>query len=231
MRRSSLAWRVPTGVLLASTLGGGTAGAATDKAVPLTYVALGDSSGVGVGGREGGYVAHLHRELIQLRPGLRVENLCRSGATSAGVLADQVPRVPRGNHALVTIGVGVNDLSRQVSPTVFAQRFEAIVEGVRARTNAPLVITNLPDVSMAPVVPAMMQPLVRQLVRSYNQLIASTAARHGAILVDTFTVSRKEIPEHPEFFSEDGFHPSDAGYRFWAGIMLPEVRKLVTSPR
>ena len=225
----SLARGVRTGVLVATALGAAPASARAAAAgnASHSYIALGDSAGVGVGAQRGGYVAHLHRALLGVRADLRLANLCRSGATSAGVLADQVPRVPRGAHALVTVGVGVNDLHRQVPPAVFAERFEAILAGVRARTDAPVVVTNLPDVSLAPIIPAYLQPAVAQLVRAYNQAIAAAAARHRALVGDTYTVSRREIPAHPEFFSADGFHPSDAGYEFWAGVLWPEVKKLV----
>src|SRR5688572_21178146 len=123
---ASFARGLRTGVLVATALGSATARAATGSAAAGgAYVALGDSAGVGVGAQRGGYVAHLHRALRGVRADLRLQNLCRSGATSAGVLAEQVPRVAREPHALVTIGVGVNDLSRQVPAPVFAERFEA----------------------------------------------------------------------------------------------------------
>jgi acyl-CoA thioesterase I len=98
------------------------------------------------------------------------------------------------------------------------------VRGLRARTAAPIVVTNLPDVSLAPIVPVYVRPLVAYRVRAYNQIIADIVTRHRLTLVDAYTPSRRELPEHPEFFSDDGFHPSDAGYRFWAAIMWPGLR-------
>ncbi len=198
--------------------------AAASATLPLSYVALGDSTGVGVGAREGGYVAHLFSELAALRPGSRLLNLCGSGATTARVLSQQVPRVPRDGRGVVTLGVGVNDLHRRVPVDQFGERLEAIVRGVRERTPAPIVVTNLPDVSLAPIVPAYLRPLVAYQVRAYNEVIAKIAARYRLILVDAYTPSQRALPEHPEFFSDDGFHPSDAGYRFWAGVIWPELR-------
>jgi acyl-CoA thioesterase I len=215
------------GTCAALTLGllavGVTRLAQANSTTPLSYIALGDSSGVGVGARDGGYVAHLYNELSALRPGSRLLNLCGSGATSARVLAQQVPRVPR-DVGVVTLGVGVNDLHRRVPAEEFGERLEAIVRGLRTRTVAPIVVTNLPDLSLAPIVPLYLRPLVAYQVRAYNQVIAEIVARHRLTLVDAYTPSRRELPEHPEFFSEDGFHPSDAGYRFWASLMWPGLR-------
>jgi acyl-CoA thioesterase I len=206
------------------------AGAPAQGAQPLSYIALGDSTGVGVGGREGGYVAHLFQELSALRPGSRLLNLCGNGATTNRVLSQQVPRIPRDDVGVVTLGVGVNDLKRRVSAEQFGEQLEAIVRGVRARTPAPIVLTNLPDVSQAPIVPAYLRPLVAYQVRAYNQVIAEVASRHRLTLVDAYTPSRRELPDHPEFFSDDGFHPSDAGYRFWAGVIWPDLRASLPRP-
>jgi acyl-CoA thioesterase I len=215
------------GVLLAGVSRSAQAGAASGREPPLSYIALGDSSGVGVGAREGGYVAHLYSELSGLFPGSRLLNLCVSGATSARVLAHQVPRVPRDDRSVVTLGVGVNDLHRRISAQEFGERLDAIVRGVRARTSAPVVVTNLPDVSLAPIVPSYLRALVAYQVRAYNEMIAQVAARHRLTLVDAYTPSRRELPAHPEFFSDDGFHPSDAGYRFWAGVIWPGLRGIL----
>ena len=57
---------------------------AADTAV--SYVALGDSTGVGVGARNGGYVARLFQRIERVRPASRLTNLCVSGATTADVL-------------------------------------------------------------------------------------------------------------------------------------------------
>jgi acyl-CoA thioesterase I len=216
--RTAVAVFVAGGLLVA-----GVRSAHARSTAPLSYIALGDSTGVGVGAREGGYVAHLYNELSALRPGSRLVNLCLSGADSARVLARQVPRVPR-DVDVVTLGVGVNDLIRRVSEEDFGERLEAIVRGVRARTAAPIIITNLPDVSQAPVVPFYARPMVAYRVRAYNEIIAGIVARHRLTLVDSYTPSRRELPDHPEFFSADGFHPSDAGYRFWAALMWPGLR-------
>src|ERR671916_2521082 len=52
---------------------------------PIVYVALGDSTGAGVGAREGGYVLRLFNRLVERRPGSRLNNLCVSGATTVDV--------------------------------------------------------------------------------------------------------------------------------------------------
>ena len=67
---------------------------------PVVYVALGDSTGVGVGARRGGgYVARLFERIERVRPGSRVVNLCVSGARTDDALRGQVPPPPRSSIA------------------------------------------------------------------------------------------------------------------------------------
>jgi acyl-CoA thioesterase-1 len=201
---------------------------ATRKAEPVVYVALGDSTGVGVGARRGGgYVARLFERLERERPGSRVVNLCVSGAETADVLRDQSPRVGRERATLVTIGIGINDLTRGVEVEQFARNYEEIVTRVRAATDAPVVVTNVPDISTAPRVPAFMREGVAQRIALFNEEIKKIAARHDLRLVDAYGMSRELIPAHPEFFSEDGFHPSEEGYEYWAKMMWGAVKEAV----
>ncbi len=197
-----------------------------NRGEPIVYVALGDSTGVGVGARKGGgYVARLFERVERVRPGSRLVNLCVSGATTADVLRAQVGRVGQARPSLVTVGIGINDLTRMSAPEQFARNFEEIVTRVRERTAAPFVVSNLPDISHAPRVPDFMRGDARRAVLLYNERIAEAAARHGLHLADSYAKSAEVIPTHPEFFSADGFHPSDEGYEFWAFEMWPTVKK------
>jgi lysophospholipase L1-like esterase len=197
------------------------------KGVAVIYVALGDSTGVGVGAEHGGYVARLFERIRHERPDSRLTNLCVSGATTEDVLRDQTGPAISSSTTLVTLGIGINDAGRGVSPERFARNYEEIIKRVRARTNAPIVITNLPDVSLAPVVPLYMRDEARRRIELYNDRIAEIAARHSLRVVDAFSTTHEVIPTHPEFFSSDGFHPSDIGYEYWAKTMWPTVKEAI----
>jgi len=226
---------VPAILLLCAACGtrGGEPGGETDMGEgkgkpPVVYVALGDSTGVGVGARKGGgYPARLFERIERVRPGSRLVNLCVSGATTADVLRGQVARVGEARPTLVTLAIGINDVSRQVGVEQFARNYEEIVERVREQTDAPVVVSDLPDVSHAPAVPVFLREEARRRINLFNGRIAETAARHGLPLVDAYSKSHAVIPTHPEFFSSDGFHPSDEGYEFWAFEMWPAVKAAI----
>jgi acyl-CoA thioesterase-1 len=194
----------------------------------VIYVALGDSTGVGVGAEHGGYVGWLFERIKHERPGSHLTNLCVSGATTEDVLRDQTGPALSSSTTLVTLGVGINDAGRGFPVERFARNYEEIVKRIRARTNAPIVITNLPDVSLAPVVPLFMRDEARRRIELYNERIADIATRYGLRVVDAFSTTHEVIPTHPEFFSSDGFHPSDIGYEYWAKTMWPTVKEAIS---
>src|SRR5918995_1389714 len=117
---------------------------------PIVYVALGDSTGSGVGARNGGYVARLFKRIEERRSGSQLSNLCVSGATTADVLRGQLDRGVALNPDLVTLGIGVNDIGHGVSLDQFSKNYEQILSTLKEKTHARIVVSNLPDVSSAP---------------------------------------------------------------------------------
>ena len=194
---------------------------------PINYVALGDSTGAGVGAREGGYVARLFKRIVARRPASRLTNLCVSGATSSDVLRDQLPEALREDVNLVTLGIGINDVGHGFSADQFSKNYEAILIGLRRNTKATIVVTNIPDISSAPRIPEIIRAEYQRLIVEFNGRLAEIASRHGVIVFDVHLATREQLPAHPEFFSADGFHPSDAGYEFWAENMWPTVARAI----
>jgi len=135
---------------------------------PVVYVALGDSTGVGVGARDGrGYVARLFGRL--------------------------------------------------------AENFEQILSTLKKKTHATIVVTNVPDISSAPRIPDQWRGEYQRQIEQFCKRSVEIANRHGVTVFDIYTITKKELPSHPEYFSPDGFHPSDQGYELWASQMWPTV--------
>jgi lysophospholipase L1-like esterase len=200
---------------------------ATTATMPVVYVAFGDSTGVGIGARQGGYVARLFARIERVRVGSSVRNFCVSGAETADVLRGQLTRLDTTRPTLVTLGIGINDVSHGVSPEQFARNYEEIITRLKSRTDAPIVVTNIPDISTAPRVPVFLHDQVQARIRVFNERISEIAKRQELLLVDAYEMSREVIAVHPEFFSADGFHPSDEGYEYWAKMMWPKVKEAI----
>ncbi len=194
---------------------------------PVNYVALGDSTGAGVGAREGGYVARLFKRIVAQRPGSTLTNLCVSGATTADVLRNQLQKADGEDVNFITLGIGINDVGHGFSGGQFSKNYEEILSRLRKNTKATIVVTNIPDISSAPRIPEIIRGEYQRMIVEFNRRLEEIAARHGVIVFDVHTTTREQLPAHPEFFSADGFHPSDAGYEFWAEKMWPTVARAI----
>jgi acyl-CoA thioesterase-1 len=199
-----------------------------EQGVPVIYTALGDSTGAGVGAKQGGgYVARLFERIKREQPEARLNNLCVSGATTDDLVRGQLRNAISSRPTLVTLGIGINDIGHGLNIETFARNYEEIIKRLKEETNARIIITNIPDISFAPVVPVYARDETRRRVQFFNEKVHAIAERYELLVVDIYTETHNVIPNHPEFFSEDGFHPSDAGYEYWAKTMWPIVRNAI----
>jgi acyl-CoA thioesterase-1 len=194
---------------------------------PIVYVALGDSTGSGVGARDGGYVLRLFKRLVQRRPGSQLNNLCVSGSTTADLVRGQLQRGVAANPDLVTVGIGINDIGHGLTLEQFSKNYEEILSTLRQKTRAQIVVSNLPDVSSAPRIPGALRKEYQQQIMRFSQRLEEIAARHGVTVFDIYAITHDELGSHPEYFSADGFHPSDEGYELWATQMWPTIARAI----
>ncbi|HET7114152.1 MAG TPA: SGNH/GDSL hydrolase family protein [Pyrinomonadaceae bacterium] len=197
------------------------------KAGPLVYVALGDSTGSGVGASNGGYVARLFKRLLDHRAGSELLNLCVSGATTEDVLRRQLQSGVERSPDLITVGIGINDIGHGFPVEEFAKNYDQILSTLKEKTRAEIVVTNIPDVSSAPRIPASMRAEYQRQIERFNERLEEIARRHEVTIFDVFTITRRELSLHPEYFSGDGFHPSDKGYELWAEQMWPTMAGVI----
>ena len=202
-------------------------GQQTSTKGPIVYVALGDSTGAGVGARQGGYVARIFNHLVERRPGSKLSNLCVSGATTADLVRSQLDRGVALNPDLVTVGIGINDIGHGLTLEQFSKNYEEIISTLKEKTHAQIVVTNIPDISSAPRIPGPMRSGYQQEIIRFNARLEQVAKRHGVTIFDMYAISKDELPLHPEYFSSDGFHPSDKGYELWATQMWPTVARVI----
>lgn len=194
---------------------------------PIVYVALGDSTGAGVGAVDGGYVLRLHQRILRNRPGSQLSNFCVSGATTADVLQAQLNKGVEKNPQLITVGIGINDIGHGVPLERFTQNYDRILSTLKEKTQARIVVTNIPDISSAPVVPLSMRRQYHQQIQTFNERLEEIANRRGVTIFDIYSITTRDLPDHPEYFSRDGFHPSDMGYELWAVEMWPTIARTI----
>jgi lysophospholipase L1-like esterase len=186
-------------------------------------VALGDSAAQGLGAAhpQEGYVGQAHADLVH-RTGQpwRVLNLSCSGATIPDVLGGQLARLadlPRA-PALVTCGVGVNDLFRTPLPKVRAQ-LRTLIDALPG--NAVMLDIPLPRGRWR--IGRLAVPLV---ARANSAIYAAARARRLPV---AYVSSQFTAPWGGKFGPDD-FHPNEAGYRDWCRALVQSVPGLSWPP-
>ncbi|CAN3129097.1 SGNH/GDSL hydrolase family protein [Mycobacterium sp. smrl_JER01] len=178
------------------------------------YVALGDSQTEGLWDGDdatglAGFADRLAVTLDQLRPGLQYANLAIRGKQIRDVLDDQLPRAIEMSPDLITVCIGMNDMTR---PGPGFDRALAQLDEMHVRlaaSGATVVTTTFPD--LAKILP-IGRVLARRLL-AINDRIRSAAAQHGFGLVDLFDAASMT---QPDTWSPDRVHGSPKGHMLFA---------------
>lgn len=139
----------------------------------------------------------------------------------------QLRRAVEKSPDLVTLGIGINDVGHGFTIEQFAKNYDEILTTLKSQTKAAIVVTNIPDVSSAPRIPSSLRSQYQRQIEQFNQRLEEVARRHGVTIFDVYSVTQRELPSHPEYFSADGFHPSDEGYELWASEMWPTLAGVI----
>jgi acyl-CoA thioesterase I len=211
---------------------GAAAAQATPTARPsVAYVAIGASDAVGLGASNPNKTAYVPLLISHLPRGASALNLGISGATVHDALTQELPQALADQPTLATVWMVGNDFRGCTPLAQYQVDLDKLLAQLESKTRAQVFIANAPDMSLLPAIrnhagstgaclAGLNQTQVRALVVKWNQVIATEAQRHHAVLVDLFQAG---LSSHPEYISGDGFHPSDAGYKrladlFWAQI-------------
>ena len=198
---------------------------------PVELAALGDSGMAGVGVREVEKTlpAQVARRVAdRLGRPVHVVGYGRSGARTADVLAEQVPRV-RGAVCVAVVLVGVNDVTRLTPWPRLAQDLSLLLDALRD-LGAPVVLSSLPEfraMTAIPPVPRLGLAVWAVFVRRLQQHIVRL--RSGVVLVDVRGAVGETFLRDAATMSPDAFHPSARGYGLIADALAPAVAAAVSS--
>lgn len=178
------------------------------------YVAVGDSQTEGLwdvddSGALIGFADRLAGMIDLHSPGLRYANLAIRGKRVRDVLDEQLPQALSMQPDLVTVCVGMNDVTRP------GRRFRAALADLDelhrrlAASGATVVTTTFPDITR--ILPAGRLLVARVL--EINEVIRSAAADHNFRLVDLYDA---ESMTDPDVWSPDRVHGSRIGHELFA---------------
>ena len=201
-------------------------GAAQQQKTRLTYVAIGASETFGTGADDP-YRQNWPTDLAALLGSNHVHliNLGVPGILIHDALSMELPIALDSHPDLVTVWLGVNDITSNVDPTSYARDLSTLISRLQANNpRARIAIANIPDLALLPAFSNADQQALLQQVQAYNDVIASVAQRYHLILVD-FTTQNYNLKAHPEYISDDGLHPTESGYQQVAKLFYAALQR------
>lgn len=203
--------------------------------VPLEVVVLGDSTVAGVGSptAEGSLPVQMAGRLADLAGReVHVVGLGVASARTEDVLEVQVPRLPRRPVDVVVVVAGPNDVVFRTSPARVRRATSELLQRVRERTGAPVVLVGNPR--FGPI--SNVSPPVRALANSIGAAVGRAQRRgvldagDGVAFVDLAAEALQRFCGLDGALASDGFHPSPVGYAIWAEVIAPHVALALNLP-
>ncbi|MCW4457933.1 SGNH/GDSL hydrolase family protein [Microbacterium sp. MPKO10] len=183
----------------------------------LTYVALGDSAGVGVGvdDPQRGYVGVIADRLAETTGhSVRTVNLSVSGARAHDVLNTQIPQLSTtATPDVLTCVIGGNDVAW--APLFRTREF---AEAMQAIT------TRLPEGFVVGLVPYFLHWPYEGRARKANEAIGAAAKASGHSIADIHTATKSlSLARYLRTFASDRFHPNERGHALWAEALWEQI--------
>jgi lysophospholipase L1-like esterase len=179
-----------------------------------------------VGSNEPGSQGYVPLIAARLPSGSHALNLGISGIQLHEALSEELPLVLHTSPQLITIWLVTNDFIGGVSYTSYLSDLNSLLSQLTTQTSARIVMANLPDLTRLPRFhneTAAQKTHLQQSVEQWDQGINQAAAHYGIVLVNLLQ-NGSEITAHPEYISEDGFHPSALGYTRLAQLFWQKIQ-------
>lgn len=193
----------------------------------LRFVALGDSTTVGVGdpgsdGRWRGWSRLLAAELAAGHD-VSYENLAISGATAATVRDGQLRRAVEHRPDLASLIVGVNDTMQSTWDP--ARVRDDVITGVAELTRAgALVLTvRFHDHGAVFGLPGMVRRPLWRRIQAVNAAYDEAHERFGTLHID---LAAEPAIYQRRYWSIDRLHPSELGHRHLAAAFARQLQRL-----
>jgi hypothetical protein len=194
---------------------------------PIFYVALGDSTGVGVGAVNGGYVTRLYKRMLEQRPVFPAREPLRQRRDHRRCAARPVEQRHCEESATGHNSASASTTSATRSPRTVRAKLRSHSECAQGENQGPRSsFKHSRRFHRTRRARILTRQVSRQIV-TFNQRLEAIANRHGATIFDIFSITTRELPSHPEYFSPDGFHPSDQGYEMCAVQMWPVIERVL----
>lgn len=194
------------------------------EGTPIVLALLGDSSAVGLGVDEvestPGVLIAAGLSRLANRP-VRLTRHAISGAESRH-LDQQVSDVLPERPDVAVIMIGANDVTAHTKPQIAAKHLGTAVRRLRV-AGVHVVVATCPDLGTVRPIPQPLRTIARRWSRDMAAAQIVAVVRAGGRTVSLGSSLGPTFARYHELWSDDGFHPSAAGYATAASFVLPSV--------
>jgi lysophospholipase L1-like esterase len=195
------------------------------------YLALGDSYTIGESvGREDRYP-------IQAVQMLRADHqacgdpeiIATTGWTTADLLKALPNKTSPASYAVVTLLIGVNNQYQGLSRSAYRDEFTSLLErSIQLAGNKPshVIVLSIPDYSATPFARGGNMARIAAEIDSFNASNLEVSGKFHVHYLDITAESRKAAGD-PSLIAVDGLHFSGKEYAIWAGMMEPEMKRIL----
>ena len=191
----------------------------------LTYVAIGASDTFGLGTDDPASQNWAADLAGKLGNSVHFINLGIPGIHVHDALNVELPVALDSHPDLVTVWLAVDDLADNVPLANYSRDLDLLISRLRAGApHARIIVANIPDLTLLPRFQASDPQTLHAQIAAYNNAIATIVKRHSVLLVDLYA-RWSELAKHPEYISDDGFHPNAIGYTRIAEIFYQVLQE------
>lgn len=191
---------------------------------PIVLAIMGDSSAVGLGVDDvteaPGVLIAAGLSNLSGRP-VRLVRVAISGSESKDLDA-QITDVLPHDPDVVVIMIGTNDVTARTRVEVAVRQLGDAVRRLRA-ADVGVVVGTCPDLGTVRPIPQPLRSIARRWSRQLAAAQVVAVVEAGGRTVSLGSALGPVFAQNFEMWSDDGFHPSAAGYAAAASLMLPSV--------
>jgi lysophospholipase L1-like esterase len=194
------------------------AGTVSGNDEPRNLIAVGESTVAGVGARTHEYGLTGQLAQVLSRQSGRAVNwfvVARSGITARESLQELVPQLAGHRADVILMALGVNDSIEFHTSRRWAADLERLIAAVRAEVgDAPVLLAGVPPLDYFPALPEPLSSVLGARSAFLGDASVDLVKRLQGVVYVPFQIEGKR---RTDLFCADGFHPSELGYKQWAG--------------